>query len=238
MSFDLSQNNFNKENLNLYLKELAKVFKKLNGNKMMAEIVLVGGASVLSAYNFRKSTQDIDAVIKSSSVMKDAVGIISDKYNLPADWLNNDFEKSKSYSSKLREISKYYKTFSGVLEIRIVDSEYLIAMKLMAGRRYKYDLSDIVGVFYEHEKKGNPIKKEDVDIAVKTLYGSWDNIPIVSKDIIEAVFKCNNYEELFEKVRKEEIEVDSEINEFNKKNPKKINRDNINDFIEKLLEKK
>ena len=72
-------NQITKENIDVYLKEFAKVFKKMNGDKMPAEIILVGGASVLTNYNFRKSTGDIDAVILSSSVVKDAINIISDK---------------------------------------------------------------------------------------------------------------------------------------------------------------
>ncbi len=33
---------FTKENLDMYLKELAKEFRKNNGNKMPAEIILIG----------------------------------------------------------------------------------------------------------------------------------------------------------------------------------------------------
>ena len=36
-----------KENLDTYLKELAKQFRKLNGKAMPAEITLIGGASIL-----------------------------------------------------------------------------------------------------------------------------------------------------------------------------------------------
>lgn len=35
---------FSKENLDTYLKELAKEFRKKNGTKIPAEIILVGGA--------------------------------------------------------------------------------------------------------------------------------------------------------------------------------------------------
>lgn len=51
------------------------------------------------------------------------------------------------------EYSKYYKTFANILQIRTVSAEYLVAMKLMAGRQYKNDLSDIVGVLIEQENK-------------------------------------------------------------------------------------
>ena len=81
---------FTKENLDYYLKELAKEFRKRNGKNTPAEIVLVGGAAILANYGFCEMTYDIDAVITASS-----------------------------------------------------------AMKLMSGRRYKKDLSDIIGILSE-----------------------------------------------------------------------------------------
>lgn len=69
MSFDI----FTKENLDTYLKELAKAFRKINGKSMPAEIVLVGGAAILTNYGFRDMTTDIDAVIHAASSMKDAI---------------------------------------------------------------------------------------------------------------------------------------------------------------------
>ena len=44
-----ADNFFTRENLDSYLKELAKEFRKLNGNKMPAEIILIGGASIYSS---------------------------------------------------------------------------------------------------------------------------------------------------------------------------------------------
>ena len=46
---------FTKDNLNTYLSELAKEYKKRSGG-MVAEIVLIGGASVLVNYGFRDMT--------------------------------------------------------------------------------------------------------------------------------------------------------------------------------------
>jgi hypothetical protein len=47
---------FSKENLDACLKELGKEFRRLNGTAMPAEIILVGGASVLANYGFRDMT--------------------------------------------------------------------------------------------------------------------------------------------------------------------------------------
>ena len=44
---------FTREDIDTYLKELAKRFRKLNGTKMPGEIIIVGGAAVLLKYDFR-----------------------------------------------------------------------------------------------------------------------------------------------------------------------------------------
>ena len=79
---------FTKENLDYYLKELAKEFRKRNGKNTPAEIVLVGGAAILANYGFREMTYDIDAVITASSAMKEAVNTVGDRLGLPNGWLN------------------------------------------------------------------------------------------------------------------------------------------------------
>jgi hypothetical protein len=58
---------FTKENIDLYLKEVAKEYRKQAGKKMPAELVLIGGASVLINYGFRNMTTDIDALIQAAS---------------------------------------------------------------------------------------------------------------------------------------------------------------------------
>ena len=74
---------FTKENLDRYLKELAREFRKRNGKSMPAEIILIGGASIVINYGFREMTYDMDAIISASSSMKDAINHVGDKYGLP-----------------------------------------------------------------------------------------------------------------------------------------------------------
>ena len=85
------EQSFTKENLDFYLKELAKEFRKRNGRNTPAEIILVGGAAILINYGFREMTSDIDAVITASSAMKDAVNATGDRLGLANGWLNADF---------------------------------------------------------------------------------------------------------------------------------------------------
>jgi hypothetical protein len=75
----LSEKEFTKENLNKYLSELAKEYKKVSGRKVPAEIILVGGAAVLAGYDFREKTFDMDGIISASSAMKDAINNVGEK---------------------------------------------------------------------------------------------------------------------------------------------------------------
>ena len=108
----LSEVSFTKENLERYLKELAREFRKCNGKTMPAEIVLVGGASVIINYGFREMTYDMDAVINAASSMHDAINKVGDRFGLPNGWINTDFMSTASYTPRIIQFSRYYKTFS------------------------------------------------------------------------------------------------------------------------------
>ena len=95
----MSETPFTKDNLDSYLKELAKEFRKINGSRTPAEITLIGGAAVLVNYGFREMTYDVDAIIQASSSMKDAINHVGDRMGLPNGWLNTDFVRTTSYLS-------------------------------------------------------------------------------------------------------------------------------------------
>ncbi len=234
----MSSNSFTKENLDTYLKELAKEFRRLNGKSMPAEIVLVGGAAILTNYGFRDMTTDIDAVIHASSSIKDAINHVGDKFDLPNGWLNADFMRTGSYSPKLDEFSVYYKTFYGVLKVRTVAAEYLIAMKLRSGRKYKNDLSDIIGILAEHEKRGTPITFAKIEKAVIDLYGGWRDFPEDSKPFIEDALKHGDFENVYRSVKNDEIESKDILIDFEKEYPKVAKESNINDILKTLKERK
>ena len=120
---------FTRENPDSYLMELAKEFRKKNGSRMPAEIILMGGASILINYGFREMTYDMDAIIKSSGAMRDAINTVGDRLGLPIGWLNTDFVHTNSYTPRLAEHSKYYKTFANILQIRTVLDEYSLLIK-------------------------------------------------------------------------------------------------------------
>lgn len=221
----------NKNNVDLYLRELSKEFRKLNGRTIPAEIILIGGASVLINYGFRNTTYDMDAIIVSSSAMKQAINQVGDKLGLPNGWMNTDFMKTKSYSPKLIEHSAYYKTFSNILTVRTVTAEYLIAMKLMAGRKYKNDLSDIIGILKHHKDSGTPITLDQIKNAVEKLYGSWSSLPQVSIDFIERTIVKENYEEVFEEIRNYEVTNKEVLHSFETDYPGVLTETNLDAIL-------
>lgn len=94
---------FSSNNLDMYLKELAKEFRRLNGRITPAEITLVGGAALLANYGFREKTYDIDVIIRASSAMKEAANCVRDKFNLPNNWFNSGFShgNGKAFSAEV-----------------------------------------------------------------------------------------------------------------------------------------
>ena len=211
---------FTKDNIDLYLKELAKEYRKLVGKGMSAELILIGGASVLINYGFRNMTTDIDALIRASSGMKDAIDRVGERFNLPKAWLNSDFQKTRSYTPKLEEFSKY-----------------LIAMKLQSGREYKSDLSDILGILVDHEKSGNPIVFERIQKAVVDLYGDWLSIPETSRIFILNIMEDGRFEQLYKKISEGEQETKSLMIKFNSEYPDVIKESNA-DMIAGTLQMK
>lgn len=222
-----------RDNLDFYLTALGKEYKKLS--KHPVQIVLIGGGAIFIRYSFRMMSYDLDGLLypyKSDS-LKHAIRIVADKYNIPYGWINDDFIKTDSYSKNIFIYSDYYKTYSNLIEVRIIDSIHLIAMKLKSFRSYKRDQSDIVGILLEEKQKNNLIKKEDIINAYLDLY---ENKPSnVESDFLTYLYsKTNEWETIFKNVVKEE-----DINkiEIGKKNNAEQNIAPKQSIIDIILEK-
>ena len=76
----------------------------------------------------------------------------------------DDFIYSSSFSDKLAEKSKHYKVMNnGSIEVRMVDAEYLIAMKVKSGREAGNDISDIIGILYK--EKVISMRRSDISVS-------------------------------------------------------------------------
>lgn len=226
-----------KEQIDNYLQKVAKQYRKLSGKSMPAEITLIGGASILVNYGFRDSTYDIDALIHAASSMKDAINYVTDTMKLPNDWLNDDFKNTTSYTPKLVNYSVYYRTFSNVVTIRTIAGEYLVAMKLKAFRKYKHDISDIVGIMREHERMGKPLTFEQIDTAVKNLYDGWENMPENAYALIESILSESDMDELYKTYVQEESAAKDVLISFDEKYPKVVQNGNLDAILSQLLQR-
>ena len=228
-----------KKNLDLYLKDVAKEYRKLNRNGMHAEIIIVGGGSILINYSFRLSTTDIDAYTQTSTSFKEAVNRVSDKHGLPNGWLNSDFRHTESYSDKLVQYSEYYKTYYNIVDIRSITREYLIAMKLKSGRKYKNDLSDIVGILDEHIQRNDPISFEQIQKAYEQLYGSWDILPNDTTVFISSLFKnTSNIHDVYEATKQQENDAKEILIDFEENYPGITTESNVDSILESLKKKR
>ena len=110
-------------------------------------------------------------------------------------------------------------------------------MKLMAGRKYKNDLSDIVGILAEHEKQGKAITLEMIKTAVTNLYGSWDKLSADSRDFIEGTMEKGNFEQLYKTVSEEEKKSKETLIEFQQDYPGVATTENIDSILNNLKKK-
>lgn len=233
----LSENLITRENMDTYLKAIAKQYRKLVKKAMPAEITLVGGASILINYGFRDSTYDIDALIHAASAMKDAINYVTDTMNLPNGWLNEDFKNTKSYTPRLMTYSKPYRQFSNSVTIRTISGEYLVAMKLMAFRQYKHDISDIVGILREHTHADDPLTYERIDTAVRNLYDSWENLPTGAQKMLQDILSHDDLDALYESYTAGESTAKSALITFEEEYPDVLQEYNLDDILSHLMER-
>ena len=110
-------------------------------------------------------------------------------------------------------------------------------MKLMAGRQYKYDLSDVIGILWEHAKAGKPMTLDLIKEAAANLYGDYNNLPERSRVFVEKALDSADYGSLYRRVRQMEKENKDILVQFEKDYPRAANKDNVNEIIAAIREK-
>jgi len=234
MSHDF--NGFSKEMVESFFDELSKELKKEFGRNASVELIVVGGASILLNYHFRNSTIDIDAVVASRMSIKDAINRVGDKFSLPNGWLNSDFRQTKSYSPKLIQYSKFYKSYNQVLTVRTIEAEYLVAMKLTSLRPYKNDKSDIVGIIQEEESR-RPLSYEKIDKAVIALYGAWEKLPKSASDQLNNILRNIENPRLYAEIKEEEENSKELLQDFESQYDNVLKEDNLDEILLSLKQK-
>jgi len=167
-----SKGKITRENAMEIIRRFAREYRKTLG-RAPAEIIIVGGSIMLN-YKFRDTTQDFDVILQAASGVKDVISKFADENNLPRDWMNTDFTKTASYSDVLIEIFRHFCWLNNqTLEIRTVSGVYLIAMKMIAHRDYRNDISDAIGILIEEAEAGNHYSYDEIEAAYYKLYHKY-----------------------------------------------------------------
>lgn len=145
-----------------------------------------------------------------SADLKQAIKRVAYKYDLEQKWLNTDFIKTSSFSNKLIEVSKFYKSYTPAFDVRFIEGIYLIAMKMKAGRLYKHDLSDITGIIKDYVNNRIEIRLEMIEEAVIDLYGSKESVSDEIWSLVKAMLNTKDLEALY----KTHTQFEMTMNEF------------------------
>ena len=223
---------YNKNSLDEALKKLGKEIRRLGGKEIRAEITIVGGAAIIAGNTFRESTTDIDAIFRAPSLIKDAINNVAEQNGFTKGWINQDFKNTESYSPKIEQYSVYYRTFSNVLQVRILPPEYIAAMKLAALREYKHDKSDIVGLIHD-----NKLTKKQIDHAYCNLYQGYDmkENGKEAKEFLDRIFQEKDLEKLYKVIQEEERDSKEILRNIEENYPNVLKQDTVNDVLKQAI---
>lgn len=113
--------------------DLRRLFELLNqelrDSETHGELFLVGGAVMCLAYATRLSTQDVDAVFRPPTEVREAAARAAIRGRVKADWLN---DAVKGFMSSRGDFVPFLELDH--LRIMMARPEYLLAMKCLAMR--------------------------------------------------------------------------------------------------------
>lgn len=110
------------------------------------EMTLYGGALMLLAYDARRVTKDVDAIVHPSAVARRLASRVATEQGLDDEWLNDQVRLFLSAKEAKNEFPLPSVSRAG-LHITRPTAKYLLAMKVMAARKpmpgYAGDFADI-----------------------------------------------------------------------------------------------
>lgn len=128
-----------------YLAQLGQVLVD-SGVKQQVRILLIGGAFMLLQIKNRRTTDDVDVFLKdiedtTTSTLyqqfRDAVRTIATRNQLKGNWLSDIMNDSLHHNGHV-PAGSLWRTY-GVLEVYLPPEEFILALKLMAGRQKDKD---------------------------------------------------------------------------------------------------
>lgn len=163
------------------LQALSEELKRRNSR---GELCLLGGTTMMLAFQARQSTKDVDAIFAPAPVVREAAQAVAEQLKLPDHWLN---DAAKGYVSARHEVAEYDLPQFEHLHLVAPVPEYLLAMKCLASR---------VGLTGEADDKADILfllqylKIDSAGAALKIVeqYYSPNRIPVRAKYLLEEIF--------------------------------------------------
>ena len=113
--------------------DIRRLFELLNEelakSEAHAELFLVGGAVMCMAYDARASTEDVDALFRPSTEVRQAAARVAARAGLNYDWLNDGV---KGFMSAQGDFTPFLEM--DYLRVMVAQPAYLLAMKCLAMR--------------------------------------------------------------------------------------------------------
>ncbi|CAN5650006.1 DUF6036 family nucleotidyltransferase [soil metagenome] len=129
------------ENYRMTAEEITKYLSELSDElavqNVKGEICLYGGAVMCLAFKARPATKDIDAIFEPVKQIRRAASKIAERHNLNIGWLN--------FAVRIFVVEHEKRILFDFpnLKIFIPETDYLLAMKILAARADTSDLDDI-----------------------------------------------------------------------------------------------
>jgi len=143
--------------------------EELRSSATEGELFLVGGAVMCLAYAARPSTQDVDAVFRPSTEVREAAARVAARARLSQDWLNDGV---KGFVNVHGDFAPYLELDH--LRVMVAQPAYLLAMKCLAMR--------IGAEFHDEEDvryllRHLDIRTYDAAVAIIEKYYPLDRFP-------------------------------------------------------------
>jgi hypothetical protein len=142
-----------------YLADLGQALAEM-GQQPPLRLLLVGGAFMLTQLGSRRTTNDIDVVLKDandhtasslSQTLKTGARTVATRHQIPVTWINDVIGDFLRDTSKIPQ-GTLWRTY-GPLEVYVPESAYILALKLLAGRPKDWgDIQDLCSQLHIHTR--------------------------------------------------------------------------------------
>jgi hypothetical protein len=100
------------------------------------ELCVFGGGAMMLAYGTRRTTKDVDAIMRPSDIARQLAKLVAERLSLSENWLNDDLKQFVSAAGTFAslEIEELESAARKHLKITRASAAYLLAMKCLACR--------------------------------------------------------------------------------------------------------